>query len=56
MNNEQITLCRKLTQILGYSTFTKISEKCTGKWSGTTDYSLLFDGQYEFFISNGMNH
>lgn len=56
MNNEQITLCRQLTKILGYSTFTKTGQRCTGKWSGTTDYSLLFDGKHQLFISNGMKY
>lgn len=56
MNTEEITLCQMLTQTLGYSTFTKIGESCRGKWRGTTDYSLIFDGKHEFFISNGMKY
>lgn len=55
MNNEQKTLCEKLTKILGYTKFSKISEACNGSWSGTTDYSLRFDGTKELFISNGRN-
>jgi hypothetical protein len=56
MNKEQTALCHELTRILGYSTFIKIGQRCTGKWAGTTDYSLVFDERTKLFISNGMNH
>lgn len=56
MTNEQITLCQDLTRILSYSTFNKVSEKNTGTWAGTTDYSLRFDKGQMLFISTGMDH
>lgn len=56
MNKEQTALCQKLAQLLGYSDFIKIGHKCTGKWKGTTDYSLVFDGKTTLFISNGMDY
>ena len=33
---------------------TKTSQRCRGKWAGTTDYFVKFDNGKEFFISNGM--
>lgn len=56
MNKEQTALCQELTRILGYSTFVKIGQRCTGKWARTTDYSLVFNEKTKLFISNGMNH
>lgn len=56
MTNEQITLCRNLTKILGYSTFNIVSNRNTGAWTGTTDYSLRFDKKQMLFISTGMNN
>lgn len=56
MNKEQTVLCQKLTKTLGYSTFIKVGQRCTGKWKGITDYSLIFDGKTRLFISNGMKY
>ena len=49
-------LCNKLTQLLGHKSWKKIGHPCTGKWRGTTDYSLLFEDGSGVFISNGMKY
>lgn len=49
-------LCNKLTQLLGHKSWQKIGHRCTGKWRGTTDYSLLFEDGTRIFISNGMQY
>lgn len=54
MNKQQKKLCQELTQLMGYTTFTKVSRRCTGKWRGTTDYSLIFNNTITLAISNGM--
>lgn len=54
MNNQQTQICQELTQLMGYTTFTKASRRCTGKWRGTTDYSLILDNTTVLGISNGM--
>lgn len=49
-------LCNKLTKLLGHKSWQKIGHPCTGKWRGTTDYSLLFEDETHVFISNGMKY
>ena len=49
-------LCDKLTLLLGHKSWRKIGQPCTGKWRGTTDYSLLFEDESSVFISNGMKY
>ena len=56
MNKVDKELCRKLTELLGFTSYEKIGERCTGKYEGTIDYSLVFDNKVRFFISNGMNY
>lgn len=29
---------------------------CTGKWSGTTDYCIVFSDDTRYFVSNGMKY
>lgn len=56
MTKEQFQICQELTRLMGYNTFDKTSRRCTGKWSGTTDYSLVFDNKITLSVSNGMTH
>lgn len=43
MTNEETTLCQQLTKMLGHKKFRIVGTRCTGSWSGTTDYYLVFD-------------
>lgn len=54
MTNEETTLCQQLTKMLGHKKFRIVGTRCTGSWSGTTDYYLVFDEKIKLFISNGM--
>lgn len=56
MNKEQFQICQELTHLMGYNTFRKTSRRCTGKWRGTTDYSLVFDNKLSLYLSNGMTY
>lgn len=56
MNNVEKELYQRLTSLLGFTSFQKIGSRCTGKYKGTTDYSLVFDKKVHFFISNGKNY
>ena len=44
----------ELTALIGCKSYERISQACTGKWRGTTDYGLLFDNCCYHFVSNGM--
>jgi len=44
----------RLAELFGAKTGTKTGVRCSGKWAGTTDYSVTFDNGEHFFISNGM--
>ena len=44
----------ELAKLFGANTGVKVGRACTGKWRGTTDYSVQFDNGYKFFITNGM--
>ena len=44
----------ELAQLFDANEGEKVGSSCSGKWSGTTDYSVKFDNGHEFFISNGM--
>ena len=44
----------RLAKCFDASTGTKTGRACTGKWIGTTDYSVTFNNGNRFFISNGM--
>lgn len=49
-------LCQTLTTLLHFQSYKKIANRCTGKWRGTIDYSLVFDNKIKLFISNGMEN
>lgn len=44
----------EFAQLFNANSGEKVGRRCSGRWSGTTDYSVRFDNGYEFFISNGM--
>ena len=44
----------ELVRLRGGTTWTRSASRCTGKWSGTTDYGILIDGHIHLFVSNGM--
>lgn len=53
MANDIKELERKLTLLVGKQSFTYKNVACTGKYRGSTDYSLLFEDNTCLFISNG---
>ena len=56
MNKTTIALCDELCALMGHKSWTKTGSRCTGKWAGTTDYSLTWDNGERMFISNGMTY
>ena len=54
MKNSTKIAVNELVRLLGGTTWTRTASKCTGKWSGTTDYGILIDGRIKLFVSNGM--
>ncbi len=54
--NQRKKLCNLLCYLLDFRSYKKIGKRCTGKWRGTTDYSLVFDDKYKLFVSNGMSY
>lgn len=44
----------ELAKLFNAQTGEKVSRSCSGKWSGTIDYSIRFNNGCKFFISNGM--
>ena len=56
MNKRQTALCDELCALLGHKSWIKVGRRCTGKWSGTTDYSLIWEDGTGMFISNGMSY
>lgn len=49
-------MMNRLAKCFGAETGEKVGESCSGKWAGTTDYSVKLDNGVKFFISNGMKH
>lgn len=49
-------LCNELCALLGHKSWTKVGRRCTGKWAGTTDYSLQWEDGTTFFVTNGMTY
>lgn len=45
-----------LAALFGAHKGEKVGSSCSGKWAGTSDYSVKFDNGYQFYISNGMKH
>lgn len=56
MNKTTIALCNELCALLGHRSWMKEGSRCTGKWAGTTDYSLRWDDGTRMYISNGMSY
>lgn len=56
MDKEKTALVQKFIELLGFNTFEIIGIPCTGKWRGTTDYCLILDGKFKFFVSNKMKY
>ena len=46
----------QLAELFGAKSGEKIGSSCSGKWAGTSDYSVKFDNGYQFYISNGMKY
>ena len=46
----------ELAKLFGANTGVKVGRACTGKWRGTTDYSVEFNDNRKFFITNGMKN
>lgn len=42
--------------LVGGTAWEPTKHRCTGKWSGTTDYGFIMDGRVTFFVSNGMSY
>ena len=55
MKKETIKKADELCRLLGFSKWQKWSRRCGGKWAGTFDNGLEFDGGQKFFVSNGMD-
>lgn len=45
-----------LAKLFGAKSGTKVGIPCSGKYRGTTDYSVIFDNGVRYFISNGMKY
>lgn len=45
-----------LARLFGAQSGTKVGIPCSGKWKGTTDYSVKFNNGVRFYISNGMKY
>lgn len=54
MDKETKALCDELCALMGHKSWTKVGRRCTGKWAGTTDYSLQWEDGREMFVTNGM--
>ena len=46
----------EFVRIIGGTTWGIRRSKCTGKWTGTTDYGIVVDGDHYLFVSNGMEN
>lgn len=56
MDKKTKALCDELCALLGHKSWTKTGSRCTGKWAGTTDYSLTWEDGTRMFVSNGMTY
>lgn len=54
MKKSTLAAAKELTRLIGCHSFERVSQRCTGKWGGTSDYGLFFDNGIYYFISNGM--
>lgn len=56
MDKKTKELCDELCALTKHKTWRKDAFRCTGKWSGTIDYYLVFEDGSRIFISNGMTY
>lgn len=54
MKKSEIAAVNEFVALVGDTNWERTSHRCTGKWSGTTDYGFVIDGRIPFFVSNGM--
>lgn len=54
MKNSTKIAVNEFVRLLGGTKWTRTASRCTGKWSGTTDYGILIDEHIHLFVSNGM--
>ncbi len=53
---ERQEMMNRLAKCFGAESGEKVGSSCSGKWAGTTDYSVKFNNGVKMFISNGMKH
>lgn len=46
----------EFVRLVGGQSWTKTASRCTGKWAGTIDHSIVIDGKHDVFVTNGMTH
>ncbi len=46
----------EFVRLVGGKSWTKTASRCTGKWAGTIDHSIVIDGKHDVFVTNGMTH
>lgn len=56
MKKSEIAAVNEFVVLIGGKNWVRTSCRCTGKWSGTTDYGFVMDGRVTFFVSNGMSY
>lgn len=56
MKKSEIAAVNEFVALVGGKSWERTSNRCTGKWSGTTDYGFVMDGHVTFFVSNGMSY
>lgn len=56
MKNTEKAAVNEFVALVGGKSWERTSHRCTGKWSGTTDYGFVMDGRIPFFVSNGMSY
>lgn len=49
-------LMNELARLFNANSGKKIGDACRGDWKGRTDYSVKFDNNEKFYISNGMKY
>ena len=54
MKKSEIAAVNEFVVLVGGKSWERTSHRCTGKWSGTTDYGFIMDGRIYFFVSSGM--
>lgn len=47
---------QRLTEMLGHKECRHNIKRCSGKWAGTCDHSLVFEDGSRLFICNGADH